>query len=492
MASKPRQIIVISDLHMGEGKYENTDLWYPAEDFRWPQQFAKFLKKIDEEGGGATDLIINGDLFELWESSTCDCKDDRGDDFGCTEKEAVSRLKRVLKAHKTEMKALGEFAESRENRLIIIPGNHDAALLFPKVREEALREIGAGAKVSFAANGYWLSDDKLVYLEHGHQIGHDLNKWKQWPSPFLEGRGGKRFLQCPWGEKFVQDYYNRFETEFPVIDNISKRSEGIYYIWKAEGTPQTVKDAGSLLKFILFEVSWQQFGQGLGKKGTRKWDIKAIRDKGPQFLIESLPSDHPFSALIRDPNNNKVQQQLAEFSTQLTDEDIIYICEERAYLAAEQDKKKIQRTVTRCPEKKRGLGRGVEKIREWGSPKIGDSTEMVLSEHLGKGLDPAINKDFKIFIFGHTHKADGPRELNCGHWNLSIVNSGAWVRVADPDQITTIRENKKLPKEETLSKLFPEDLPARYSYVHIKPYPKGKVPKAELLYWVGEEPPAGP
>ncbi len=472
---KPRQIIVISDLHMGEGKDATTGLWYPTEDFRWPRQFAQFLKHIDREGAGATDLIINGDLFELWESRICACQSDRGEDYGCTEEEALIRLTSVLQAHKSELEALKKFATRGDNRLIIIPGNHDVALLFPKVREAALNAIGADARVSFVATGYWLSEDQLIYLEHGHQIGHEVNKWEQWPAPFLE-KDGQRFLQRPWGEKFVQDYFNRFENKYPVIDNISSRNEGIYYALAAEGAGGTVKDVAGFLKFYLFQVSWRQLGASLGKKEAKpEWDLKAIRDKGSKFLVESLPSDHPLAAVIRDPNNTEVQQQLDELFKQLTDEDIKTICDQRALLAAEQDQKKIPRNISRCPEIRR-LGAVVEAITS--------SKSKVLGKHFEEVASPAVNAAFKVFIYGHTHLAEAPRvlTLSSGYWRPVVVNSGAWQRVATPEQITAIKNKKNLPEAETLAHLVPEDLPPCYSYVCIKPYPKGENPQPQLLY----------
>src|SRR2546422_330483 len=63
-AASSRAVVVVSDLHFGEGR-DGSGAWHPYEDFRWPAEFAGFLKTIDEDGKGSVDLILNGDTFEL-------------------------------------------------------------------------------------------------------------------------------------------------------------------------------------------------------------------------------------------------------------------------------------------------------------------------------------------------------------------------------------------------------------------------------------------
>jgi hypothetical protein len=100
---------------------------------------------------------------------------------------------------------------------------------------------------------------------------------------------------------------------------------------------------------------------------------------------------------------------------------------------------------------------------------------------------------FMVFIYGHTHLALQPTELSLssGSWKPTFLNSGAWQRVATPEQISLIRERRNLRDEAVLTGLFPEDLPPCYSFVLVKPYERGEIPSAVLRYWVGEEGKAG-
>ena len=139
-AAAERQQVFISDLHFGIGK-NATKQWFPEEDARWATEFVAFLDAIDEMGRGETDLVLNGDTFELWQSVGNDCIYE-SKNLGCTEPEALHRLRNVVSQHSAELAALGRFASRKANRVFVIPGNHDAALMFPAVAQEALAAIG--------------------------------------------------------------------------------------------------------------------------------------------------------------------------------------------------------------------------------------------------------------------------------------------------------------------------------------------------------------
>ena len=119
-----RRVVVLSDLHMGEGR-DATGVWSPFEDFRWSDEFELFLAALDAETEVATNLVLNGDTFELVQAEGNDCSY-REQVLGCSEADALSRLTRVLDAHRGDVAALGAFARSGDNRLVLVPGDHDA------------------------------------------------------------------------------------------------------------------------------------------------------------------------------------------------------------------------------------------------------------------------------------------------------------------------------------------------------------------------------
>ena len=128
-APAARSVVVISDLHMGAGR-DASGNWHPYEDFRWRDEFAAFLDALNAQGGDV-DLVVNGDLFELLQSPTIRCNGNGA--AGCTAAEAGQRLDAAIKAHASELAAIGKLAAARSNRVYIVPGDHDAALLLPDV-----------------------------------------------------------------------------------------------------------------------------------------------------------------------------------------------------------------------------------------------------------------------------------------------------------------------------------------------------------------------
>src|SRR5688500_867577 len=136
VAAQPdaRTIVVIGDLHMGPGR-DSSGAWHAVEDFRWRDEFIRFLDALSGESGNV-DLVINGDLFELLQSPDVPCTGDGI--MGCTDNEALERLAIATKWHAGELAAIGKLASAGSNRVYIIPGDHDAALLIPRVWQRAL------------------------------------------------------------------------------------------------------------------------------------------------------------------------------------------------------------------------------------------------------------------------------------------------------------------------------------------------------------------
>jgi len=195
--SGKRFMVFISDLHIGPGRDKSEpDGWNRYEDFRWDNEFKSFLEKqvasartMDIDGVSRIDLVLVGDTFELWQSF--DGKGCRPNvaDAGCTEEEARGRLARSVSRHAVALNAIGWFAEQGDNRVTLVPGNHDAALLFEGVRGDAVDAITRDGnsrlrsqRVRVAIEGYWRSADGRVYAEHGHQIDDDPNRFDDWPT----------------------------------------------------------------------------------------------------------------------------------------------------------------------------------------------------------------------------------------------------------------------------------------------------------------------
>jgi hypothetical protein len=330
----------------------------------------------------------------------------------------------------------------------------------------------AKGRITIATEVYWLSADQRIYVEHGHQIGREVNCFKNWPTPFIE-EGGLKYLERPWGEQFVQEFYNEYELKYPIIDNISSEQEGIRYGLATEGQAGVARGVQNFFKFFLFKVSWDQFAQVLGEEGEPPgWDVKTIREhEGDRFLIESLPKGDPFrTAAMEALKENKLQLSLKD----LSDDEIIELCDKRAALL------KMGEDITECPRERGTLGAVAETLLRSRNEIYADHLENTykLLALLGK-----TRRRFEVFLYGHTHRADSGFYPLKGNWNPLVMNMGAWQRVVTPEQLKEITKAEGLSPNEILPTLEPEKLPACYSMIMIEPYTQQQGPKPHLLYW---------
>ena len=95
---------------------------------------------------------------------------------------------------------------------------------------------------------------------------------------------------------------------------------------------------------------------------------------------------------------------------------------------------------------------------------------------------------FGIYVYGHTHKAEPPTEIQIdAYWKIVTVNDGAFQRVATPQQLGLIQTAKGWSDSEVLLRARPEDLPACYSYVRIEAYDDRPNPCSAGGYGAGME-----
>ncbi len=425
-ASSPaRTIIVSGDLHMGPGR-DAGGSWHAVEDFRWRDEFIRFLDALNTEGLGNSDLVINGDLFELLQSPAIPCA--YSDPWlGCTTAQALQRLETVLTQHAEELAAIGRFAAAGSNRVHVVPGDHDAALMIPEVWQRALRAFAAPAdRVALAASGNWRSPDGRVHVEHGHQLPLSADRFSNWPNPFIT-TGGSTHLERPWGEQAVLRFYDRTEARYPIVDNIAEEGAGAKFVAAAGGVDQS--EVGPLLRLLLTKTTWQQFRMDLaaGDVQAPVWDLARIRRDLAALASGSLPSDDPFTAVA----SKMTPGSAATVGATMNDQQIIAICDYRA--AIRRARRRMERVLTQlagvgppiaeCPRMPDTVGPAYEYY--W------RSRDQQAAQYIARrpGLD--------VIVFGHTHLLDRPfRPL--GNDGPVVVTSGAWQRTIHPVDLTEL------------------------------------------------------
>lgn len=491
--SSQRLIAVIADLHMGAGRDAGGG-WRFSEDFRWADEFESFLDALDAEGAGATDLILNGDTFEL-AAPHC-AQDDPA--LGCTESEALARLERVLAAHPREIEALSSFAHAGSNRVVLVPGDHDAALLFPAVRARVEVALGA-SRAQVQPGGAWVSPDGQVYAEHGQQIGWRSDRFANWPEPFIE-RSGRRHLERPRGARNAGALLQEHEQRYPTADNFADAASGLTHALAAAGTADFGTAGADLLRYVLFRMPWQQFRVDLdsGDVQPPAWDLPAVRAQGPSFLVDSLPDDDRFKPLARQALE---ADRLAPLMNELSAEELTAICDYQA--AVRRARRRFERILTQidpqgppvaeCPRLPDSRGGQFDYFWRTRDLIYGRRLETVQASL------PVGGRPVAIFVHNHTHLVDWRQRIllstSMGRPVIVdgfspvrdaltpvVVNGGAWQRTITPVQFARLHADSGLSDAELLGALRPEHLAPCYSFVQVDPYEV--TPAAPVVrYW---------
>lgn len=480
-----RLIVLISDSHMGYGQTGTDGTWDAMEDFRWPRAFGYFLDEIRERGSDKVDLIIVGDFLELWQSpQDRQCKP-LNESLGCTVAEMVQATSDIVDAHAYEIDALRSFAKEGRNRVHIIPGNHDSSLLLANVWQPLGKKLNdQSGRINLVSSGVWVSPGAgKVVVEHGHQIGSDVNRYDDWPDMIVKpDRQGTYRMIRPWGENFVQSVFNLVEggTEnddsYQIIDNLGPESAGVRFRMADTGFSATVSDIAKFLLFNLLETSITQKAQVLGpqldpKTGKVIWDIDTGRGLGYRLFADALSDGDPFRAILlsNDETANAVRDELDNLATdkdRLPDADLLSLCDQIA----------IRQRSRLCIDQT--LGGWFESTFR--------SRESVIKEHLK--MRRIEHPGMALFIYGHTHKYEEPWDVKLSSVKtVSVANTGAFQRIVSEegflrrvaDLSTELGRNIKPGEALRIMKL--DRLAPCYTFIEVRevngwPYPK-------LQYW---------
>lgn len=302
-------VLIVSDLHLSEGRNPATKKFSTNEDFFFDEEFARFLnyhQGQQRQGGRKWHLIINGDFLDFLQVTSTDIDlefqhylvaatadaaremlayDRRHLDYGygCGPKESVYKLWKIMDGHWLFFEALADYL-AEQNAVTIIKGNHDAEFYFPEVqaafrsrlKEAYERKLAreqdpqTNAKLAKLASAYragllnfslWFYyEPGLLWVEHGNQYDK-LNCFRDWLVPLLPrtSRFGqlKQEIDLPWGSLFVRYLFNKVESGDCFADNIKPATK--FISWFLTHEPLTA------LRFLLTD------GWYMASKMRRSW-----------------------------------------------------------------------------------------------------------------------------------------------------------------------------------------------------------------------------
>jgi len=247
MNNDEHNLIVISDLHLSEGRSRETKRYSRNEDFFFDESFYRFLGYLDRESQKHQKkwkLIVAGDMIDFLQVTSLPEPGEANFDISEREKrfglgtEAVKtawKLKRIMDGHWRFFQALANFLNNG-HKVIIIPGNHDIEFAYGEVQNILKSELpryltdppeakNLEANLEFIPWFYY--EEGLVFVEHGHQYD-PLNSFDFFLCPFRTIKG-KTVIDLPSGSFFVRYFFNRIEKVDPFADNIKPMTK--YICW---------------------------------------------------------------------------------------------------------------------------------------------------------------------------------------------------------------------------------------------------------------------
>ncbi len=140
-----------------------------------------------------------------------------------TEEMSVQKTKDIIAGHPKVMKALRQFASLEGKTITYLIGNHDADLVFPKVREEIIRTWDPQGEFPSEKVTIIHDKDRIVFKEgveiwHGQQL--ESSNQLDFEAPIVPTESGTRLLNMPWGSIYVLKIINRLKHDREYLDKI--------------------------------------------------------------------------------------------------------------------------------------------------------------------------------------------------------------------------------------------------------------------------------
>lgn len=206
--------VMISDIHVGSP--ESPTL----EDFDRDDDFERLLRQVipARAMNRPATLVIAGDFIDFPQILPELGRRSRWDRLGTTEEESLARINLAIQGHPKVFRALGEFVAGG-NQVLLLPGNHDVDLCFPRVFEALRTAVGNPKAPAFDFVQEGFLREQGVYIEHGNQYSYD-NWFEHWPNPVLQAPDGGQRIERPWGTLFMDLVYNDIEDAYPFVNKV--------------------------------------------------------------------------------------------------------------------------------------------------------------------------------------------------------------------------------------------------------------------------------
>ncbi|HUJ61267.1 MAG TPA: hypothetical protein VLX92_22340 [Kofleriaceae bacterium] len=412
---RSRRKVIVSDLHLGPG---TTDPRFTGiEDFYSDADWTAFLAQ--QGAAGPTDLVIDGDFIEFWQIAAAlgvlPRRDARvqppaGTMLAEDQQFGTTAVALVIAAHPTVFRDLGRLLDSGDHRVIILAGNHDADLLWPKVQLAIARAIAPRdpSRLIFVEGAAY--EHAGVHVEHGHAYDA-ANHFATGYAPFGRDRDGRCRLQASWGEVFVDQFYTDTERQIPFIDNLYPESAAV--LWALHDDPQ--HGERGLAAAIRFLELLRSAETGKLNKDAAEAVLQSVfgtpgeGDDGPSSVHEVI--DHLTEQVAG--GDTSAASIVAALWRLRTDPDLAGLWDG------------IVRAAGALPD----VGAALDELRAIDPSALGRLRDRAFGDvqETAAARLLAANPALHVIVFGHTHDVGGRAVAVRGGY---FANSGSWISVA--------------------------------------------------------------
>jgi predicted phosphodiesterase len=258
--NETNDVVLFSDLHLADGRREPFGKYTHGENFFWDESFARFLKKLSEGAKERSQtLVSNGDFLDFLRVDRVPLRSASEDTplvlrwrqflfsishpaalddlysvdtsesvygFKTQDHKCVWKLLLIFEGHTLFFTALREFILAKDNRLILVRGNHDAEFYWDSVCQAFVYFLADGdtslydrlrRRVTFCQQAVVLNQQ--VHIEHGHAFDPLCSVSQD----TLDANPKELLLSV--GSLFNRYVINKIEEIEPLFDNIKPSTQ---------------------------------------------------------------------------------------------------------------------------------------------------------------------------------------------------------------------------------------------------------------------------
>ncbi len=211
-------MLVLSDFHLGKGKFLDNGQINILEDFDEDEKFSEF---VDHYSTGTyyfsdVNIVFNGDIFNLIQMDV-----DGVFTHLLSEDNIVKMVEQIIEGHPLFFDSLRRFLARPNKKLTYGIGNHDIRMIFKKAQQVMIDAVGAPIEFThqYVQNG--------VLVEHGHRF-EAINTVPR-SKLIIKGPNDVPILNLPWASLFCIYLLPKLKEIRPFIDKVRPLSS--YVKW---------------------------------------------------------------------------------------------------------------------------------------------------------------------------------------------------------------------------------------------------------------------